>query len=35
VKGVAAETEEKKQHSVLEERRRKRDNDMRKTRVAW
>jgi hypothetical protein len=32
LKGEKAETEEKKQHSLLEERKRKRD-DMRKTRV--
>jgi hypothetical protein len=32
LKGEKAETEKKKQHSLLEERRRKRD-DMRKTRV--
>jgi hypothetical protein len=33
VKGEAAETKKKKQHSVLEERRIKRGNDIRKTRV--
>ena len=33
MKGEAAETEEKQQYSLLEERRIKRVNDMRKTRV--
>jgi hypothetical protein len=33
VEGEAAETEEKKQHSLLEEKRRKRDSGMRKTRA--